>query len=154
LIVRSKPSFDGSLPSGNSVAAMTLLRLYHYTGRDQFRERAAAIFRCFGEAMVQQPFGFAHLWCALDFDQRNPAEIAVIGEMGNPDVDILLEQLRRIYLPNRCLFVASPSDSTRRPDPFQGKDQINGRATVYVCHNQTCSAPVTSWRELAPLLGS
>jgi len=33
LIVRSKPAFDGSIPSGNSVAALTLLRLSHYLER-------------------------------------------------------------------------------------------------------------------------
>ena len=45
LIVRSKPAFDGSIPSGNSVAARDLLRLYHYSERPVYIERAEALLR-------------------------------------------------------------------------------------------------------------
>ena len=38
LIVRSKPAFDGSIPSGNSVAAHVLLRLYHHTSDARYLE--------------------------------------------------------------------------------------------------------------------
>jgi uncharacterized protein YyaL (SSP411 family) len=37
---------------------------------------------------------------------------------------------------------------------LKGKSQIGGRATGYVCHNFTCSAPVTTWDELRRLLDS
>jgi uncharacterized protein len=36
---------------------------------------------------------------------------------------------------------------------LQGKGQVDGKATAYVCHKMTCSAPVTTAAELAPLLG-
>ena len=73
LIVRSKPAFDGSIPSGNSVAVLTLLRLAHYLDRHDYRERAEACLRLFAEPMREQPFGFANLLAAVDFYAERPA---------------------------------------------------------------------------------
>src|SRR5208337_2831133 len=44
LIMRSKAAFDGSTPSGNSAAAMALLRLYGYTGDERYRVEAERFF--------------------------------------------------------------------------------------------------------------
>jgi uncharacterized protein YyaL (SSP411 family) len=37
---------------------------------------------------------------------------------------------------------------------LQGKGQIDGKPTVYVCHNFTCSQPVTEWEQVEGLLKS
>ena len=152
LIVRSKPSFDGSIPSGNSVAAMNLLRLYHYTGTAEYLERAEAVLRLFAEPMRAQPFGFANLLAAVDFAARGPREIALVGNPVAPDAAALLAHIRATYLPNRILMVLDPRDASPRPPLLEGKGQIDGRPTVYVCHRMTCSAPATRWEEVAPLL--
>ena len=66
LIAQSKPIFDGSIPSGNAVATQVLLRLYHYTGKEDYLKRAERILRAYYNAMESQPFGFAHMLAALD----------------------------------------------------------------------------------------
>jgi uncharacterized protein YyaL (SSP411 family) len=38
------------------------------------------------------------------------------------------------------------------PAAAQGKTAIDGKATAYVCHNFTCSQPVTEWDALEKLL--
>ena len=38
LIVRAKTGYDGAMPSGNSVAVNTLLRLYHITREEKFHK--------------------------------------------------------------------------------------------------------------------
>ena len=48
LITRSKPAFDGSIPSGNSVAANDLLRLHHYMEKVEYLERAETMLQRFG----------------------------------------------------------------------------------------------------------
>ncbi len=152
LIVRSKPALDGSIPSGNSVAALTLLRLSHLLDRADYRSRAEAILRLFAEPMQAQPFGFAAMWAAVDFLGTGPREIAVVGDPADPATAALLVRIRQTYLPNRTLLVLDPASSAPRPALLAGKRAIDGKPTVYVCHRMTCSAPATEWGVVAALL--
>jgi uncharacterized protein YyaL (SSP411 family) len=152
LIVRSKPAFDGSMPSGNSAAARALLRLYHYSERPVYIERAEALLRSYAEPMREQPFAFANMLCAADFFVQKPCEIVLVGQRKAPEVDVLLQRVREQYIPNRTLTVIDPTQDQQLPPLVQGKAQVDGKPTVYVCHDMTCSAPVTAWAELEPLL--
>ena len=152
LIVRSKPAFDGSIPSGNSVAVMTLLRLAHHLDRDDYRQRAEACLRLFASPMRAQPFGFANLLAAVDFHSDGPLEIAVVGDPAEAETSALLARLRSRYLPNRTLRVLDPADPTPRPALLEGKTAVGGRPTVYVCRQRTCSAPATEWNDVERLL--
>jgi uncharacterized protein YyaL (SSP411 family) len=48
--------------------------------------------------------------------------------------------------------VIDPGKPDAAPPLVAGKGQIDGKTTVYICHRMTCSAPATSWEEVAPLL--
>jgi uncharacterized protein YyaL (SSP411 family) len=150
LIVRSKPRFDGSIPSGNSVAALALLRLYHLTGRADYLERAESTLRSFAEPMREQPFGTAAMLAALDFHAQEPHEIVIVG----PGEGDLLRRIRQTYLPNRTLVVLREGARPFLPPALQGKGQIDGKATAYVCRRMTCSPPVTRSEDLAALLNT
>jgi uncharacterized protein YyaL (SSP411 family) len=152
LIVRSKPAFDGSIPSGNSVAAHDLLRLYQHTERPAYVECAEALLRSYAERMREQPFGFANMLCGVDFYVRKPREIVLVGHREAPETEALLRRIRERYIPNRTLTVIDPTQGEQLPPRLRGKAQIDGKPTVYVCHGMTCSAPVTAWDELGPLL--
>ena len=55
LLARDKPSWDGAEPSGNSVHALTLLRLHAMTGRETYRERGERTLRAFGKLLDERP---------------------------------------------------------------------------------------------------
>jgi uncharacterized protein YyaL (SSP411 family) len=152
LIVRSKPSFDGSIPSGNSVATMTLLRLSHYIDRPEYRQRAEAVLRLYAAPMRSQPFGFANLLAAVDFYARGPREIALVGDPTSPDTAALLARIRSQYIPNRTLMLLDPKGAAPRPPMLVGKEPLDGQPTVYVCRRMTCSPPATRWEAIEPLL--
>ncbi len=153
LISRTKPVFDASIPSGNAMAVQLLLRLAHITGNEDYAKRAEAVLRSYYDAMESQPFGFAHLLCALDFYLSKPKEIVVVGERSDLQTKELLNQLHGLYLPNSVLQLAAPGEALEKISPLLAdKTQIDGKPTAYVCENFTCSAPVTSWKELQPLL--
>jgi uncharacterized protein YyaL (SSP411 family) len=153
LISRTKPVFDGSIPSGNAMATQLLLRLHHFTGKDNYLKSAESVLRAHHNAMESQPFGFAHLLCALDYYLEKPKEIVLVGDREDPNTAELVTQIHSLYLPNRTLQVIGPEKSLEAVSPLlKGKTQIKGRPTVYVCHNYTCSAPVTDWQELNSLL--
>ncbi len=153
LIAQSKPIFDGSIPSGNAVATHVLLRLYHYTGKEDYLKRAERVLRAYYNAMENQPFGFAHMLAALDFYLQKPKEVVLVGDKKDPETAELLAKIHSQYLPNMTLQLASPDDALEKfSSLLAGKKQIERKPTVYVCHNFTCSRPVVDWEELKPLL--
>jgi hypothetical protein len=153
LISRAKPVFDASIPSGNAIAAQLLLRLSQLLGNDDYRVRAETILRSYYDAMVSQPFGFAHLLCALDQYLHPSKEIVVVGDRSDARTAELISGIHALYLPNKVLQLVGPDEPLQKFSPLlAGKAQIDNQPTVYVCQNFTCSAPVTSWAELKPLL--
>jgi hypothetical protein len=153
LISRTKPAFDSSVPSGNSIATQVLLRLYHYTGKEDYLRRTEKILRLYYDAMMQQPFGFAHMLGALDFYLERPKEIVLIGGRKEQATRELIHKIHSLYSPNKILQLVEPGEPLGKISPIlEGKTQLNGKPTVYVCHNFTCSLPVTEWEELKSLL--
>ena len=155
LISRAKPIFDASIPSGNAMATQLLLRLYHFGGNDRYRAGAEKVLRSYYDAMESQPFGFAHMLCALDLYLERAKEIVIVGNPAHADAKALIAEVNSLYLPNKVLQLAAPGTALADISPLlQGKTEIDGKATAYVCQNFTCSAPVTSARELRALLKS
>jgi uncharacterized protein len=159
LIERTKSVYDQAIPSGTSVATTTLLRLYHYTGKAAYLERAEQVLYLVRRHMEQQPFGVGSLLATLDFYVRKPQEIVLIGTPDAEDTQAMLRALHQQYLPNKVLFQIDPQHVTAAlaalpllRDVLAGKAQVDGKATVYVCHNFTCSLPVTDPEALTALL--
>jgi uncharacterized protein YyaL (SSP411 family) len=149
LIARTKPAFDGSTPSGNSAAAIALLRLFEYTGEERFRAAAERTLRLFREQIEQQPFSFAHMLEGVDLYQRGPTEVVIAGEPDSPDYRHWIERLGLSYVPNLALFATGALDGgVALPEQVRGKHAINGRVTAYVCRERVCSAPIVEFKEL------
>ena len=153
LISRAKPIFDASIPSGNAMATQLLLRLHHLTGKNNYRTMAEKVLRSYYDAMESQPFGFAHMLCALDSYLHGVREIVIVGNPGDAVVQAMIAEINSIYLPNKVLQLATPDTPLAVISPLlEGKTQVDGRPTAYVCQNFTCSAPVTSASSLRSLL--
>jgi uncharacterized protein len=145
LIIRAKPSFDGSTPSGNSAAALTLLRLHAYGGEERYLTEAARVIRLFAEGIGKQPFAFAHLLEAVDFYQRGAVEIVLVrGDDGADELADWIARIGKLYLPNRAIFIAGGKADGFLPEQARGRPAVDGRLTGYVCRGRSCSAPVTS----------
>lgn len=156
LISRSKSAFDGSIPSGNSVATLNLLRLFYLTENQTYLEKAEQVLRLFYDAMEQNPFGFSYMLCALDFYLQRPKEIVLLGEKTAPETKEMLARIHELFLPNKTLacFDAAEQAGHKLPSQLTRRTQVGGKLTVYVCHNFTCSLPVTEWGALKELLVS
>jgi uncharacterized protein YyaL (SSP411 family) len=91
--------------------------------------------------------------CALDQYLHPAKEIVIVGERSDARTTDLIKEIHSLYLPNKAVQLFAPGQSLDKVSPLlAGKQQIDGRPTAYVCQNFTCSAPVTSWAELKPLL--
>ena len=143
LIVRSKDYFDNATPSGNSVAAGVLLRLALLTGNDHYRNLAIAVFREAADTARRFPSGFGYLLSAVDFLLSTPKEVAIVGR-DVADIDALLREVWRRYLPNKVVAPAFSNETEAFELPLlKDRPMLEGRATAYVCEHYTCKQPVT-----------
>jgi uncharacterized protein YyaL (SSP411 family) len=150
LIVRSKDYFDNATPSGNSVAAIALLKLALLRGKEQYRNLAIAVLRQVGDSIRRYPSGFGYALSAADFMLSTPKEVAIVGS--NPfDFQPLLAETWRRYLPNK---VVAPGFGVDDIPLLQNRTMINGLPTAYVCEHYTCKQPVTDVSALHEQLDS
>ncbi len=138
LIVRSKDYFDNATPSGNSVAAMALLRLAILTGKENYRNLSIAVLRESGDSARRYPSGFGYALSAADFLLSTPKEIAIVGR-DRQDIQPLLTEAWRRYLPNK---VVAPGFGVENIPLLENRPLLNDRATAYVCEHYTCKQPV------------
>jgi hypothetical protein len=155
LITRTKSAFDQAIPSGNGTAVKNLLRLYHLTGRDDYLQRAERVLGLYAQQMERQSFGLGAMLNTLDFYLRKPYEIVLIGDPASVQTQTLLQTIRAQYIPNKIVVQLDPQHIDAHLDGLPllrdllaGKTQVGGSATVYVCHDFTCSLPMTEPADL------
>jgi len=139
LIVRSKDYFDNATPSGNSVAALALLKVALFTGKEQYRNLAMAVLRETGDSIRRYPSGFGYALSAADFLLSTPKEVAIVGSTLYDFQPLLAETWRR-YIPNK---VVAPSFGVDVIPLLENRPMIDGLPTAYVCEHYTCKQPVT-----------
>ncbi|MEE9162446.1 MAG: thioredoxin domain-containing protein, partial [Candidatus Neomarinimicrobiota bacterium] len=156
LLVRSKEIYDGAVPSGNSVAAMNLIRLGRITSDPALEERAAAIGRTFARQVSQAPTAFTQLLSAVAFGVGPSWEVVIAGERGSSDAAAMLAALRRSYHPNKVVIFHPQGDGRAeiaQLAPFvANQTSLDGKATAYVCRNYACKAPTTDVVEMLAAL--
>jgi len=59
--VRPKDLYDSSIPTGNAVALRVLARLWHRTGKDEFKQRADALLVAFSGYLDKYPSAFSYM---------------------------------------------------------------------------------------------
>ena len=70
LIARQKDRFDRAVPSGNSIAAHALSRLFYRTGKRSYGLRVEQLFQAFGVEILQSPTSFTYALLALEEHPR------------------------------------------------------------------------------------
>jgi len=143
LMVRPKDSFDGALPSGNSVAAMNLYRLSKLTGEMKYVEIADSTLRAFTENAIGAPTGFAHMLTAYMFHEMSPKEIVVVGDKNSEDTKEVLSALQAKYIPNSVILLKDENDtSISKVAPWiSNYTSIDQKPTIYICENYACKQP-------------
>jgi uncharacterized protein YyaL (SSP411 family) len=155
LLMRPREVTDNAIPSGNSMAAESLLRLAVYTGNQEFQRKAAAALRSVRELMVRYPTGAGHWLCALDFYLSKPKEIVIVGRRGAADTKALVAEVFRHHTPNKALLgLQDDGDDLDGLPLAEGRTMLRDQATAYVCEGYVCQLPVTAPKALAGQLTS
>jgi uncharacterized protein len=147
LILRLKDDYDGAEPSGNSVAAMSLLKLGAITGQKNFTQAAEKTFQLFAERLQKFPQAVPFLLQALDFSLQEPVRVVIAGQGDSPKFHELLHAAHSVYLPNKIIL-----GNEGAVEEFSRTLPAKGEATVYVCHGNTCQPPTDDAVQLRKLL--
>jgi uncharacterized protein YyaL (SSP411 family) len=142
LVMRIKEDYDGAEPSGNSIAALNLLRLAAITGHSGFRQTAERTLAAFARKMSDQPAGLPQMLVAYQFSSGKPLQVLLAGEP-----KAFVSAVHQRFLPNRV--VARSSDAGREA---QAMTEIDGLPTAYLCENFACRLPVTEVAKLESML--
>lgn len=152
LVTRRKDLEDSPIPSGNSAAAVALLRLARLTGEASYEAAADGVIALLHPLAANHPQAFANLLAAIDLQQGEVHEVAIVGppESAAP----LLRTVRAGYHPRVVLAGAVGSSPIERSAVplLEGRRALDGRAAAYVCERFACRTPVTSSGELVALL--
>jgi uncharacterized protein YyaL (SSP411 family) len=156
LLARAKEIYDGAAPSGNSVAALVLLKLSRLTGDGGYEARAERLFRAFAGSVSRLPSAHAQLLIALDFAVGPSREIVVAADLGDPRLLGMMAVLRHRFVPNKVVHLR-PASGDGGPlaalAPYvAGQTARDGAPTAFVCEHFACKEPVTDPDSLAALL--
>jgi len=158
LLVRPKTIYDGAIPSGNSVAALNLLRLGRITGRSDLEIKSEEVMKAFGGDVRQNPSAHTQLLNAVDFGVGPSYEVVIAGTEGAVDTQSMLSVLRASFIPNKVVLFRPDGESapaiTRLAEFTENQTSLGGKATAYVCLDYACKAPTTDIRAMMKSLGN
>ena len=158
LIVRTKPSTDGAIPSGNSAGTLALLKLGQMAENKRFTALGQRTLETFAGPMDQLPTALTAMLLALDLQLGPTQEIVIAGSEAPEEAEVLLREVRRHFLPNAVIMrhpFGPAGKAIEAVSPFTVHlGPVQGRAAAYVCENYTCRRPVTALDDLRQILRS
>ncbi|MEM1483953.1 thioredoxin domain-containing protein [Oscillospiraceae bacterium PP1C4] len=150
LITRPKETYDGAIPSGNSVAGYLLIKLSKLTGNPLMGEQADKQLAFLAGSMRNYPAGYSFALMASMLALYPTKEVVCVTK-NHDDIKLLQTLLKEHFLPNTIMLVKNLTNSSQIEQAaefvkdYQLKDN---QATYYVCENNACSPPVTALDEL------
>lgn len=138
LITRPKDTYDGALPSGNSVIAYVLVKLSNLLQEEALCEEARrqVLFLC--EKCAAYPAGSCFFLLALLRYLDPPARIVCVTQRPEEIRELPLSLQRETDL-----IVRAPSEE---------QPLLNGKTTFYVCKARRCFPPTDKLERLMELL--
>lgn len=156
LFIRSKEIYDGAMPSGNSAAALNLVKLSRYTNNVELSQKADQQLKAFAGAVERYPAGHALFLAAVDMAYSPSSEIVIAGDPEDEDTQAMIASLQKRYAPNSLLIMNPTGVASRNVETVipwvQGKTALGGKATAYVCENFACQSPTMDTKKLMEML--
>lgn len=151
IILKTKDTYDGAEPSGNSIQIMNLLRLGFITDNKDLIEKAESSLILFAYDLKRLPFSSPQMLCAMSLFLNSPKEIIFSGNLESEKLKALINSVYDTYIPNRVLLYAS--DALKNISKFISYIvNESKKEEVYVCEDYKCNLPTDDLDKLKSLL--
>jgi len=143
--VRLKESYDGPTPSGNSVAALNLIRLAELTGNAGFRASAERTLSAFAADVQRQPSAHVVMLEGLDLALNGSKEIVISASTAKA-AEIMKAEIYRTFIPDKVVLAATRESFGRlsKISTLLDGRAPRAKARAYVCQNFACKLPADS----------
>ena len=141
LIHRTKDLLDGATPSANSVAALSLARLWKLTDRSVFRNSSLRVVNLLNQGIAHHPGAFPLLIQTLTLLNGDSHDVVIPGH-----AHALIAALQGRWLPDGVVSFGERIDSPL----WEGRKE----GYAYICRNFSCQQPVSKAIEFATALDS
>ena len=156
-LVRQKSFDDSDLPSGNSVAALNLIRLATLTGNTALEQKATEIRRALASIIQKSPSDYPQMLVAADFALGPSYEVVIAGRPRAADTEAMLRAVMAPFAPNKIVLLRTTEEASPEivhfADYARYQSAIQGKATAYVCVKYNCKLPTTDPGKMLELLG-
>jgi uncharacterized protein YyaL (SSP411 family) len=146
VLVRMMSSHDDVIPSGNSVAALNLLRLGKITSDDALLLEGRRTFQAFMEEVVRLPSAYPQMLIAFDYSLGPGVDITLAYSKRDSELTSMLRLIGKKHIPNLVLRFVEGADEA------SGYRASGGKTTAYVCAAGACSPPAVGPKELEQTL--
>ena len=106
-----KPIQDSPTPGTNSLAALTLDRLFYLTHREEYRDKAEQTLKLFGLVAGQYGLFASTYFLALDQHLNPPAHAVIVGPDSDPLTQTLWKKALATYRPHKIVSLYDPEKS-------------------------------------------
>ena len=134
LILRPKETYDGAMPSGNSLMAWNLVRLSQLVSEETYGPLAERQLDFLAADAKQYPAGYAMFLLALLDDRDPPPKVTVVCSEKSKTARLPLE------LPAEAAVILR--------EPGGDYPLKNGKTMFYVCRGHSCLPPTNELPEL------
>ena len=147
LIARPKETYDGAIPSGNSTAAMVLVRLAELTGEPLFQEASHRQLAFLAGQIKDYPAGYC---CALLAVSRALYPHRELLCTGSRIPDEVIAYIRAKPAHNLSILYKSQENEAELTvfAPFTEPYPVSDRPVFYLCENGACRRPESEFKQL------
>lgn len=127
LFMNPKEVYDGAIPSGNSIMAYNIVRLYHITENEKYLEFIKKQFEFLSSQASNYPAGYCMFLIAKILYENPPEHITIVLKKAS---DIEKVKINIPFLAN--IFVTKE---------YEKYPLLNDETTYYICKDHVCMPP-------------
>jgi len=142
---------DGAEPSGNSVQAENLVKLYSLTGEEKYLFHAEDIFKAIEKQLSLYSPGYIYNILALYRYYDEESRLFVIALNEKEDLkDELFSLLYQNPLLHKMVVWRRENDERlfQAIPHLKDKGTVDGQTTLHICTRTFCQEPITEWEEM------
>mgnify|MGYP003969337547 FL=1 len=155
LMIRAKDSYDGAIPSGNSVAVNNLFRLSKLTGDLTFDSISKSTLRAFTDQAKHAPSGFAHMITGFMFNIKDPIQLVIVADCKKHDLSQVFEKINLKYSPNKVVLlkdISKPAELEEIAPWVKNYKMMDNKPTYYLCEDFVCKRPTTNLNTILKII--